>query len=189
MSDTVSMYCKINIFLDSTCILRTTVIAEYFDHQAYTGELVDRGLCYSGWKFRNNITPKIVSMTASSIYDINHVPKYSVMGLYLYQPQKIFSSSAGDATPFIIYEFDQIRTLEKIIFKIRHMYYDGFEDNIYEISEDGIDYTPFAAFESNFSANKGDIVELIGEPKSMKFVRISRQSYWLVLAEIVFIGH
>ena len=99
---------KLYIFSGSKCSLYTTLIGEQFKFENFQGETKDWGECYSGWRFKHNITPKIVNVVANS-YHGQAVPENAYSGLYLHVGDAAWNSH--DTAPQITFEFDEIRTV------------------------------------------------------------------------------
>ena len=121
------------------------MIGQNFDSASYTGPTEDFGVCYSRWKFAKDITSKIISSSATSFntYLLETKPELVYDGLYLYCNSYGFDAAGSDYTPSLTFEFDQVRTLEKIFFMRRLGQNFELIHSFIEVSTNGQDFKTF----------------------------------------------
>ena len=109
-------------------------------------------------------------------------------GIYLFDSEYAYDAAPGDFEPAITFEFDQIRTLERLYFMKR--YGRGFNLNqaFIEVSLDGNKFHIFNQINPKPVTQIFEVTSTDG-PVKMKFVRIIRNQQWLDIAEVAFIGY
>lgn len=130
----------------------------------------------------------VIAITSSSLYP-GFKKENSLSQIYLWSNVYIFDTSPSDSSPWIQYEFNEVKTLKKIILKCRSQYDTMLANAKIEVSLTGTDYDLFYQFDASTQEN-GDILEISGinGPMQAKFVRISRQQQFVVVANIALIG-
>ena len=108
-------------------------------------------------------------------------------GIYLYYAYDAFDANPTDLKPAITFEFDRVRSLEKIYITKRRGRNFELVDCVIEVSLDGNRFSIFYEFKTEPSTTTFEVVSKDG-PVKMKFVRVRKEKRYIALSEVAFIA-
>ena len=144
--------------------------------------------CYSKWKFNKNLQFSIIGVSGTNNYP-GLTRENSIDGIYYWNNIGAFHTQSYVPNPFILYELDSIKTIEKVIIKTRILNSVGFTGITIRIGST-TNYLRLFDSHSGPDLAEGTIIEFTGRkgPMKGKFIEIRKETINIVYGEVVFIG-